>query len=172
MTFDLLITGAQVYPGDSPPAVVDVAVADGVIAAVGHDDRWEAREVIEGRGLILCPGFIDLHAHSGLRPFVDPLLSPKTGQGFTTELIGPDGLGPSPLSREAWPTRLAYLAPIEGHGPDQASWTSMDEYLAALQEARPATNPVASVGHTDRPLPPWYIGYRLQKSRRTVNLGE
>lgn len=147
MTFDLLITGAQVYSGDSPSEPVDVAVADGVIAAVGRDDRWEAREVIDGRGLILCPGFIDLHAHSGLRPFVDPLLSPKTGQGFTTELIGPDGLGPSPVSREAWPMRLAYLAPIEGQGPAQASWSSMDEYLAALQEARPATNLVASVGH-------------------------
>ena len=120
MTFDLLITGAQVYFGDSPPAPVDVAVDDGVIAAVGRHDRWEAGEVIEGRGLILCPGFIDLHAHSGLRPFVDPLLAPKTGQGFTTELIGPDGLGPSPVSREAWPTRLAYLAPIEGPGPAQA----------------------------------------------------
>lgn len=147
MTFDLLITGAQVYPGDSPPSVVDVAVADGVIAAVGRDDRWEAREVIEGRGLILCPGFIDLHAHSGLRPFVDPLLSPKTGQGFTTELIGPDGLGPSPVSRDAWPMRLAYLAPIESNGPAEPSWSSMDDYLTALQEARPATNLVASVGH-------------------------
>ena len=147
MTFDLLITGAQVYSGDSPPAAVDVAVTDGVIAAVGRDSRWEAREVIDGQGLMLCPGFIDLHAHSGLRPFVDPLLSPKTGQGFTTELIGPDGLGPSPVSREAWPTRLGYLAPIEGPGPAEASWSSMDEYLAALQETRPATNLVACVGH-------------------------
>lgn len=147
MTFDLLITGAQVYPGDSPAADVDVAVADGVIAAVGRDDRWAAREVIDGRGLLLCPGFIDLHAHSGLRPFVDPLLSPKAGQGFTTELIGPDGLGPAPVTSAAWPTRLAYLAPIEGPGPERVSWSSMDEYLAALQETRPATNLVASVGH-------------------------
>ena len=147
MTFDLLITGARVYPGDSPAADVDVAVADGVIAAVGVNDRWAAREVIDGRGLILCPGFIDLHAHSGLRPFVDPLLSPKAGQGFTTELIGPDGLAPVPVTHQAWPTRMAYLAPIEGPGPERALWSTMDEYLAALQEARPATNLVASVGH-------------------------
>ncbi|MBA3876701.1 MAG: aminoacylase [Anaerolinea sp.] len=147
MTFDLLITGAHVYPGDSPATDADVAVTDGLIAAVGRSDRWAAHEVIDGRGLILCPGFIDLHAHSGLRPFVDPLLSPKAGQGFTTELIGPDGLAPAPVTRQAWPTRMAYLAPIEGPGPERALWATMDEYLAALQEARPATNLVASVGH-------------------------
>ena len=43
---------------------------------------------------MLCPGFIDLHTHSALRSFDDPLLTPKLAQGFTTEVINPDGLAP------------------------------------------------------------------------------
>jgi N-acyl-D-amino-acid deacylase len=55
---------------------------------------------------MLCPGFVDLHAHSALEPFRDPLLAPKILQGFTTEVICPDGLAPTPVrdheARRAW----------------------------------------------------------------------
>ena len=49
-------------------------------------------------GLMLCPGFIDLHTHSALRSFEDPFLTPKLAQGFTTEVINPDGLAPAPVA--------------------------------------------------------------------------
>src|SRR6266566_912152 len=92
--FDLLVHGARVFPGDGPELVTDVAVAGACIAAVGPGLSTEhAREVVDGDGLMLCPGFIDLHAHSALQPFLDPRLLPKAAQGFTTELINPDGLG-------------------------------------------------------------------------------
>jgi N-acyl-D-amino-acid deacylase len=147
VSFDLIISGAQVYPGDGPPVVADVAIEGSRIAAIGRADGWEAREHFDGHGMMLCPGFIDLHSHSGLRPFADPLLSAKTAQGFTTELINPDGLSPAPVSPEAWPERLAYLRPIEGPGPESARWGSVGQYLAALEEARPATSLVACVAH-------------------------
>lgn len=147
MTFDTVIAGATVYPGDGPPARLDVAIDGGRIAAVGRADAWEAREWLDAPGLMVCPGFIDLHAHSALRPFEDPLLAAKVGQGFTTELINPDGLSPAPVSAEAWPERRASLVPIEGPGPEHPSWGTIGEYLEALQLARPAANLVASVGH-------------------------
>src|SRR2546430_13083005 len=96
--FDLLVHGAKVFPGDGPELVMDVAVAGARIAAVGPELPAEhAREVVDGDGLMLCPGFIDLHAHSALQPFLDPRLLPKFAQGFTTELINPDGLAPAPV---------------------------------------------------------------------------
>ncbi|HZU18803.1 MAG TPA: hypothetical protein VFD01_19665, partial [Candidatus Dormibacteraeota bacterium] len=83
MEFDLLIRNATVMPGEGPAMVADVGVREGTIAAVGGDLPGTAREVIEATGLLLCPGFIDLHAHSALEPFRDPGLEPKIAQGFT-----------------------------------------------------------------------------------------
>ncbi|MFZ2243041.1 MAG: D-aminoacylase, partial [Gordonia amarae] len=69
----------------------DVLVGDGLITAVGPDlSIGSAARTVDASGRLLCPGFIDLHAHSALRPFDDPLLGAKVGQGFTTELICPD----------------------------------------------------------------------------------
>ena len=89
--FDLLIRGATVYPGDAASFEGDVGVTNGAISLVTlwHKDSTppDAREVVDGHGLMLCPGFIDLHTHSALRSFEDPLLTPKLAQGFTLSLI-------------------------------------------------------------------------------------
>ena len=55
---------------------------------------------MDGTGLLLCPGFIDMHTHSALVAFDDPYLAPKLAQGFTTEVINPDGLAPAPVAPE------------------------------------------------------------------------
>ena len=86
----------------------------------------EAREVVDGRGLMLCPGFIDLHTHSALRSFDDPLLTPKLAQGFTTEVINPDGLAPAPgraraAARSARRTCGRSKAAARRHGPGRRS---------------------------------------------------
>src|SRR5207247_4139030 len=68
-------------------------------------------------GAMLCPGFVDMHAHSALAPFDDPLLTPKILAGFTTEVICPDGLAPAPV--RDWRARQAYLdrkSVVEGKG--------------------------------------------------------
>ena len=107
----------------------------------------EAREVVDGRGLMLCPGFIDLHTHSALRSFDDPLLTPKLAQGFTTEVINPDGLAPAPVAPERRAERQAYLRPLEGGGPETWPWSTVEEYLDALDATRPALSLVPSIGH-------------------------
>ena len=87
--------------------VVDGSGDRGVAAAVGvRGDRLEVihgeteRDVLADRridatGLVVAPGFIDLHSHSGLMIFADPLHEPKVRQGVTTEVIGVDGLSPT-----------------------------------------------------------------------------
>ena len=148
---DLLITGATVYPGDAPPFLGDVGVAGNTIDLVTICDkdraRPAARSVVDGHGLWLCPGFIDMHTHSGLISFDDPFLTPKLAQGFTTEVINPDGLAPAPVARERSNERQAYLRPLEGGGPETWPWTTVAEYLEALDDSRPVLSLVPSIGH-------------------------
>src|SRR5215472_4076468 len=146
--FDLLVHSARVFPGDGPELVTDVAVAGARVAAVGPELPTEdAREVVDGDEMMLCPGFIDMHAHSALQPFLDPRLLPKVAQGFTTELINPDGLAPAPVDPSRTEDRRAYLRAIEGPGPERWTWSTVEEYLEALDMTRPAIGLVPSIGH-------------------------
>lgn len=148
MAFDLLIRGARVFPGNGDAWLADVGVSGGRIAAVEKDlPTKDAAEVVEAAGLMLCPGFIDMHAHSALEPFRDPRLVPKIAQGFTTELIHPDGLAPAPVREKRRDERRAYLMALEGPSPERWTWTSFAGYLDALDGTRPATALVPSIGH-------------------------
>jgi N-acyl-D-amino-acid deacylase len=145
--FDLVIRGADVFPGEGPPRRANVGVAEERIAAVEASLEGQAAEEIAADGMMLCPGFVDMHAHSALRTHVDPLLAPKILQGFTTELIGPDGLAPAPVDPARREERRAYLRGLEGSGPDEWSWSTFDEYLDWLESTRPALTLVPSIGH-------------------------
>ena len=138
----LVFRGADVFPGDGCAFRADVGVDGGKIAAIG--ERLEG-DVLDATGAMLCPGFIDLHAHSALASFDDPLLAPKVLQGFTTEVICPDGLAPAPVAD--WRARQAYLRALEGDGPAEWPWSTFAEYLDALDATRPAMTLVPSVGH-------------------------
>lgn len=95
---DLLIRGGTVYPGGAEPFVGDVAVRGERIVAVGKRLSATAARIIDARGLIVAPGFIDPHAHveswltagEAQKRFAAPFLL----QGVTTTLVGNDGFGP------------------------------------------------------------------------------
>jgi N-acyl-D-amino-acid deacylase len=140
----LVVRGATVFPGEGEAAAVDVGIADGTIVAVGGE---LAGEVVEAHGLWLCPGFIDVHAHTALRSYDDPLLVEVLSQGVTTQVICPDGLAPAPVSPGRWAERRDYLRALEGPGPEEWPWTTFAEYLEALERTRPAISLVPSVGH-------------------------
>jgi N-acyl-D-amino-acid deacylase len=140
----LVVRGATVFPGEGEAAAVDVGIADGTIVAVGGE---LAGEVVEAHGLWLCPGFIDVHAHTALRSYDDPLLVEVLSQGVTTQVICPDGLAPAPVSPGRWAERRDYLRALEGPGPEEWPWATFAEYLEALERTRPAISLVPSVGH-------------------------
>ena len=148
MEFDLLVRNADVYPGEGPPRRADVGVSGDRIAALEPALAGSSAAVeVDGAGLMLCPGFVDMHAHTALRSFEDPLLEPKIAQGFTTELINPDGLPPAPVAPDRRGERQAYIRGLEGSGPDEWPWSTFDEYLEWLEGTRPATTLVPSIGH-------------------------
>ncbi|KAF0964475.1 N-acyl-D-amino-acid deacylase family protein [Rhodococcus sp. T7] len=144
----LVIRNADVVTEDGIRRA-DVLVESGMIVAVGPDlTVGSAGRTVDATGHLLCPGFIDLHAHSALRPFDDPLLSAKVGQGFTTELICPDGLGPAPLSDATVDTRRRYLQGLEPSTNARWDWRSMESYLDALQSAAASANMTSCVPHS------------------------
>jgi N-acyl-D-aspartate/D-glutamate deacylase len=100
---DLLIRGGTVYPGAGAPFVGDVAIAGERIRAVGPRLRFAAKRVIEARGMIVAPGFIDPHTHMGEDlASEDPrrrLVPAFLMQGVTTAFIGNDGGGDPDVAR-------------------------------------------------------------------------
>jgi N-acyl-D-amino-acid deacylase len=144
---DLLLRGGTVYPGEGAPWSGDVGVKEGRIALLAPAITVEAERELDVTGRSVAPGFIDIHSHCALRPFSAPELEPKIRQGFTTELINLDGLGPAPVRPEAVETRRTYLTGLEGPGPAEWSWRSIDEYLVALAATRPATSLCPLVPH-------------------------
>lgn len=144
---DILLRGGIVYPGEDAPLRADVAIAADRIVAVGSDINIEAERVIELDGLVVAPGFVDMHSHCALHSFVEPEMTCKITQGFTTELVNQDGVGPAPVTTERLADRRAYLHVFEGDGPKDWRWRSVDDYLNALVATQPATTLCPLVPH-------------------------
>jgi N-acyl-D-amino-acid deacylase len=142
---DTLIRRATVIDGTgAPPAVADVAVADGRVAAIGALDGWRAARVIDGEGKALAPGFIDVHAHDDTIVISAPELLPKLSQGVTTVIVGNCGISAAPVSLRGEPPDPMNLL----GGADAFAYPTFAGYVAAVEAARPAVNVAALVGHT------------------------
>jgi N-acyl-D-amino-acid deacylase len=143
--WDLLIQQARIIDGSSAPSfVADVAIGGDTIAQVGPISSPQARVIIDGTGLTVAPGFIDLHTHSDYTLLVNPLAESKVHQGVTTEVIGNCGTSPAPLGDEAYPivrARMAQQYQLE------VSWRTLDGYLERLAESGIAVNVVPIIGH-------------------------
>jgi N-acyl-D-amino-acid deacylase len=119
--YDLLIRGATVVDGTGRKAfAADVAVRGDRIEAVGPVPG-EARRVIDGKGLVLAPGFIDMHAHSDWLLFEDGNAQSKIRQGVTTDVLGEHTsggphLGKLPAPRPEARTLGGYLEAVERSG--------------------------------------------------------
>jgi N-acyl-D-amino-acid deacylase len=140
--YDLLIRGGTVIDGTGAPSVrADVGVRGDRIAAVG-DVQGDAAHVIDAMGKIVSPGFIDVHAHDDAAVISTPM-DFKLLQGVTTDIVGNCGAGVAPL-RDSQPMPGTEL--ILGALPD-VRWRSFAEYMAAVEESRPAVNVGCFVPH-------------------------
>ena len=96
---DLLITGGLVIDGSGSPGYHGAVGIEGERIRLfrGVLDGVEARRTLDATGRVVAPGFIDMHAHSGLVILAEPRHEPKVRQGVTTEVIGIDGCSYAPF---------------------------------------------------------------------------
>jgi len=141
--FDILIRNAALIDGSGAPVrTQDLAVTGDSIAAIGDLGSCGAGEVLDAAGLCLCPGFIDIHAHSEFNVLIDAGRS-KVMQGITTEVCGNCGLSAAPLLGMARAQRKAALAAF-GLAPD---WATMAGYFERLERIPLRTNVALLAGH-------------------------
>ena len=96
---DLIVHGGTVVDGTGAARYrADVAVACGRIAAVGALDGAQATQRLDATGLLVAPGFIDIHSHSDFTLLIDPRAQSQLFQGVTTEVVGNCGHGCAPIT--------------------------------------------------------------------------
>ncbi len=146
MAWSLLIKNGTVIDGSGAPAVpADIALEGDRIAAVGPKLAGEATRTIDASGLLVAPGFIDIHSHSDFFYLDCPVAESKVRQGVTTEVVGMCSFSPAPVH----PERRAL---VEGKAAALGSrlrveWTGFGEYLERLGAAGLSINVVHFVGH-------------------------
>ncbi|WP_227763176.1 N-acyl-D-amino-acid deacylase family protein [Zhaonella formicivorans] len=147
--YDLVIKNGVVLDGTGgEPRRVDVGIAADKISALGPDLGDQGRQVIDAAGLLVAPGFIDVHSHCDLLPFmVGQIKYSRVLQGVTTELVGQCGLGPAPYLEENMQNFRQYLKAILGSPEVDWNWRRFSGYLEALSKAKKPHNVAALVSH-------------------------
>lgn len=129
---DVVLRGPLIADGTGAPAYrADVSIKDGVIASIGENPT--GTRTVDADGLVLAPGFIDMHSHSDLRVLAEPDHLAKVSQGVTTEVLGQDGLSYAPVDDEVLATLRGQLAGWNDDPPGfDWDWRSVGEYLDRL----------------------------------------
>jgi N-acyl-D-aspartate/D-glutamate deacylase len=140
--FDLIVRGGTVADGTGAPLrEADIAVKDGRIAAVGKVSGGAAEE-IDARGLLVTPGFVDIHTHYDGQATWDSRLQPSSWHGVTTAVMGNCGVGFAPVKVEDRRRLIELMEGVEdipGAALDEGlawSWESFGQYLDALEARR------------------------------------
>ena len=160
--YDLVIRGGRIVDGTRMPAFNgDIAVKDGLVAEIGNV-RGTGRQEIDARGLIVAPGFIDVHTHYDAQLNWDPYASQSCWHGITSIVISACGFGFAPCrpeDRERAMRRMTrveaipYAAMKEGMRWD---WVSQRDYLESLERAGIGVNVATYIPQS--PIRAWVLG--------------
>jgi N-acyl-D-aspartate/D-glutamate deacylase len=142
---DTLIRNARVLDGTGMASeLLDVAVRSDRICEIGVSLDYEARKSMDADGLVLAPGFIDVHTHDDTAVIRTPAMLPKISQGITTVIVGNCGIGATPVVlRSELPDPMNLLGEAEDF-----CYPTFATYLTAIGAARPAVNVGVLIGHT------------------------
>jgi N-acyl-D-aspartate/D-glutamate deacylase len=137
--YDLLLRNGKIVDGTGNPWFLgDVAVRGSRIVAVGRVPPAPAREEIDARGLVIAPGFIDMHSHSDTLLLEDGDAQSKIRQGVTTEVLG-EGNSAGPYKGQLTPYR--FLARGK-----RLSWETLGDYFETLEDEEISVNVASYVG--------------------------
>ncbi len=131
-----------------PPFLGDLAVLDGLIAEIAPTIDASAERIMDAGGLVLAPGFIDIHGHSDMTLFTHPGLESKVFQGVTTEVIGNCGLSPFPVASGVEGELADYLRLHDfSLPPDGVTWSDLDGYVRRVDGQGLGIHVAPLVGH-------------------------
>lgn len=152
-THDLVIRNGAVIDGTGAPRrAADIAVDNGKISVVG-EVGGTGRDEIDAAGLLVTPGWVDIHTHYDGQVTWDPLLTPSSWQGVTTVVMGNCGVGFAPVrpDRHEWLIELMEgVEDIPGtalHEGISWGWESFPEYLDVIESTPHAIDFAAQVPH-------------------------
>jgi N-acyl-D-amino-acid deacylase len=167
--FDRVIRGGMIVDGSRLPRFRgDIGIKDGLVAAIGHIGPDEADETIDADGLIVAPGFVDLHTHYDAQLFWDPYCTLSSWHGITSVVIGNCGFGFAPVRPAERARAMMSMTRVEAipMASMQAGmpwdWVTFPEFLDAVDKAPKAVNILPYVPIS--PLLIWVMGFEAAKA--------
>ena len=143
MTDTTLLKNGLLVDGTGRAATrADVLIDGDVIVDIGAVDQRIADHMIDCTGLVVAPGFIDVHTHDDAFVLDAPAMLPKISQGITTVVVGNCGISLAPLVTEA------PIEPLGLLGTGRFRYACLAAYANAVSDACPAVNVAALIGHT------------------------
>lgn len=145
---DLILRGGTVVDGTGAAGfAADVALSGGRISDIGDLSEARAEREVDATGMVVCPGFIDIHTHADVALMARPTHEPKVMQGVTTEVFSNCGLGFAPVTDAGLAIQREYLLGLFGSdvGVDW-KWRTVREFLDHYR-GRIATNAAYLIPH-------------------------
>lgn len=150
MDYDTVILNGIIVDGTGNPWFrSDIGIEEGKIVNIGKLKSTHVDIVVDASGLIVCPGFIDIHSHSDFILITHPTMDAKIYQGVTTELNGNCGTSPTPFIG----SEIRKLGCLHDIHYDETklpkSWSTTKEYFRVLEEQGHATNTATLLGYVN-----------------------
>jgi len=177
--FDIIVKNGTIIDGSGEPMYKgDIAIKDGKIAEIGKLGESTAKQILDGTGLFVSPGFIDCHSHSDWSILVHPTGDSKILQGVTTDLSGLCGYAAAPIRNKEW-HKLLYVRMTVGwsmhytaaaynswplpYGKEvDVDWSTMGEYLSRVEDRGIGINFGMLFGHGA--IRYWTMGLEARQS--------